>query len=173
MVVVAVLSSCGARVRREAALQTIAEADSLRAKGVLYSDTAKLNEAANALCHYTHRIEKAKALYYLGRNYSAEGKDDIAADCYINADRLRPDDPELLGRIISNMAYICAQQDKDSLAIIFREKAIAYFRIANDTLNYILSEMDQEDLEVVKTWRLNERHYGALQGLNKKETADK
>ena len=31
----------------------------------------------------------------------------------------------------------------------------------------------QEDLETIKDWRLNERHYGALQGLNKKETADK
>ena len=42
---------------------------------------------------------------------------------------------------------------------------------ANDTLDIILSEMDLNDIEIVKSWRLNERHYGALQGLNKKETA--
>ena len=33
--------------------------------------------------------------------------------------------------------------------------------------------MDREWLPVVKNWKLNERHYGALQGLNKSETAQK
>lgn len=41
------------------------------------------------------------------------------------------------------------------------------------TLNYILEETDQMWLPVEKSWRLNERHYGALQRLNKKETAEK
>lgn len=41
------------------------------------------------------------------------------------------------------------------------------------TLNIVLEEMDILWLPVVKTWRLNERHYGALQGLNKAETAAK
>jgi 2,3-bisphosphoglycerate-dependent phosphoglycerate mutase len=41
------------------------------------------------------------------------------------------------------------------------------------TLNITLEEMDLEWLPVVKSWRLNERHYGALQGLNKAETAAK
>ncbi len=36
-----------------------------------------------------------------------------------------------------------------------------------------LDRMDLMWLPVHKSWRLNERHYGALQGLNKKETADK
>ena len=44
---------------------------------------------------------------------------------------------------------------------------------ANDTLNYILKEMDEENIEIRKSWRLNERHYGALQGLNKDETREK
>jgi len=44
---------------------------------------------------------------------------------------------------------------------------------ANRTLELILKEMEEEDILVYKSWRLNERHYGALQGLNKKETADK
>jgi 2,3-bisphosphoglycerate-dependent phosphoglycerate mutase len=39
------------------------------------------------------------------------------------------------------------------------------------TLWIALDELDQMWLPVVKTWRLNERHYGALQGLNKAETA--
>ena len=39
------------------------------------------------------------------------------------------------------------------------------------TLNTTLNELDQLWLPVEKHWRLNERHYGALQGLNKAETA--
>ena len=38
---------------------------------------------------------------------------------------------------------------------------------------HALDQMDRTWLPIVKTWRLNERHYGALQGLNKAETAKK
>jgi 2,3-bisphosphoglycerate-dependent phosphoglycerate mutase len=41
------------------------------------------------------------------------------------------------------------------------------------TLNVILDEMDEAWVPVVKTWKLNERAYGGLQGLNKAETAAK
>src|ERR1700761_5362429 len=41
------------------------------------------------------------------------------------------------------------------------------------TLNIALGEMDRLWLPVEKDWRLNERHYGDLQGLNKAETAKK
>jgi 2,3-bisphosphoglycerate-dependent phosphoglycerate mutase len=41
------------------------------------------------------------------------------------------------------------------------------------TLWLALDEMDLLWIPVYKTWRLNERHYGALQGLNKAETAQK
>ena len=44
---------------------------------------------------------------------------------------------------------------------------------ANDTLKYILEELGEQDIPVKKSWRLNERHYGALQGLNKDETKEK
>jgi 2,3-bisphosphoglycerate-dependent phosphoglycerate mutase len=40
------------------------------------------------------------------------------------------------------------------------------------TAELALAEMGLEYLPVKRSWRLNERHYGALQGLNKKETAD-
>ena len=42
---------------------------------------------------------------------------------------------------------------------------------ATRTLWHVLDEMDRTWLPVVNSWRLNERHYGALQGLNKTETA--
>ena len=44
---------------------------------------------------------------------------------------------------------------------------------AEDTLTYILKEMNEEDIEIRRSWKLNERHYGALQGLNKDETRKK
>jgi len=46
-------------------------------------------------------------------------------------------------------------------------------RRAIRTLWIILDEMDRMWIPVEKSWRLNERHYGALQGLNKSETAAK
>lgn len=49
----------------------------------------------------------------------------------------------------------------------------SYLKRAIHTLNLALAEMDREWLPIVKTWKLNERHYGALQGLNKAETAAK
>ncbi len=39
------------------------------------------------------------------------------------------------------------------------------------TLNFVLDELDLQWIPVRKEWRLNERHYGALTGLNKAETA--
>jgi 2,3-bisphosphoglycerate-dependent phosphoglycerate mutase len=41
------------------------------------------------------------------------------------------------------------------------------------TLGIVLDELDQLWIPVVKSWRLNERHYGDLQGLDKAETAAK
>lgn len=49
----------------------------------------------------------------------------------------------------------------------------SYLKRAIHTLNHVLDEMDRAWLPVIKTWKLNERHYGALQGLNKSETAEK
>eukprot|EP00984_Skeletonema_dohrnii_P036540 scaffold37615_cov155-Skeletonema_dohrnii-CCMP3373.AAC.2 len=41
------------------------------------------------------------------------------------------------------------------------------------TLWLVLEEMDLMYIPIINTWRLNERHYGGLQGLNKQETVDK
>ena len=49
----------------------------------------------------------------------------------------------------------------------------SYLKRAIHTLNLTLDEMDRAWLPVIKSWKLNERHYGALQGLNKSETAEK
>ena len=44
---------------------------------------------------------------------------------------------------------------------------------AQDTLKYILEELDETNIEIKESYKLNERHYGALQGLNKDETRKK
>lgn len=49
----------------------------------------------------------------------------------------------------------------------------SFLKRAIHTLNLALEEMDREWLPVTKAWQLNERHYGALQGLNKADTAAK
>lgn len=49
----------------------------------------------------------------------------------------------------------------------------SYLKRAIHTLQIVLDNMDRNWLPVIKSWRLNERHYGALQGLNKAETAAK
>lgn len=49
----------------------------------------------------------------------------------------------------------------------------SYLKRAIHTLQTALAQMDRDWLPVTKSWRLNERHYGALQGLNKAETAEK
>lgn len=55
----------------------------------------------------------------------------------------------------------------------FAEAYTSYLKRAVKTLNNILDKLDEDWIPVYKTWRLNEKHYGALQGLNKAETAAK
>ena len=62
--------------------------------------------------------------------------------------------------------------------VLMREEGLRFdaahtsvLKRAIHTLNLALETMGQDWLPVTKTWRLNERHYGALQGLDKAETA--
>ena len=48
----------------------------------------------------------------------------------------------------------------------------SFLKRAQDTLTLILKEL-KLDIPIIKTYKLNERHYGALQGLNKDETRKK
>lgn len=55
----------------------------------------------------------------------------------------------------------------------FDKAYTSYLKRAVKTLNCVLDRMDQDWIPVEKSWRLNEKHYGDLQGLNKSETAAK
>ena len=56
---------------------------------------------------------------------------------------------------------------------VFDKAYTSYLKRAVKTLNNVLDRMDQDWIPVEKSWRLNEKHYGALQGLNKSETAER
>ena len=71
------------------------------------------------------------------------------------------EEAKLAGKTLKDAGY-----DFDICYTSFLKRAI-------HTLNIALDEMDRAWLPVVKSWKLNERHYGALQGLNKSETAEK
>jgi 2,3-bisphosphoglycerate-dependent phosphoglycerate mutase len=65
-------------------------------------------------------------------------------------------------------------------ALVLKEKDYAFdvgfaswLKRGIRTLEIFLQTLEQTNIPVVKDWRLNERHYGALQGLNKPETAQK
>ncbi len=55
----------------------------------------------------------------------------------------------------------------------FTQAFTSYLKRAVKTLNNVLDVMDLDWIPVEKSWRLNEKHYGMLQGLNKAETAEK
>lgn len=65
------------------------------------------------------------------------------------------------GRILKEKGYV------------FGKAYTSYLKRAVKTLNVVLDQMDQDWIPVEKNWRLNEKHYGNLQGLNKAETAAK
>ena len=56
---------------------------------------------------------------------------------------------------------------------VFDQAYVSVLKRAIRTLWIVLDEMDAMWLPVAHSWRLNERHYGSLQGLNKSETAAK
>ncbi|HRS01344.1 MAG TPA: 2,3-diphosphoglycerate-dependent phosphoglycerate mutase [Bacteroidota bacterium] len=69
-------------------------------------------------------------------------------------------------------AKIAAQKLKEA-NFTFDIAFTSVLKRAINTLGIILTEMDLLWIPVIKSWRLNERHYGAFQGLNKSEMAAK
>jgi 2,3-bisphosphoglycerate-dependent phosphoglycerate mutase len=56
---------------------------------------------------------------------------------------------------------------------VLQKAYTSYLKRAVKTLNQVLDVMNLDWIPVEKSWRLNEKHYGMLQGLNKSETAEK
>jgi 2,3-bisphosphoglycerate-dependent phosphoglycerate mutase len=73
------------------------------------------------------------------------------------------------GRVEARQAGQLLKNEKYEFDFVFT----SVLKRAIRTLWTVLDETDQMWLPVVKSWRLNERHYGSLQGLNKIETTEK
>jgi len=59
------------------------------------------------------------------------------------------------------------------MGFVFKYAYTSCLKRAIKTLNILLEEMDLLWIPVEKSWRFNEKHYGMLQGLNKRETVEK
>lgn len=66
-----------------------------------------------------------------------------------------------------------AGRDMAKAGFKFQSAYTSFLKRAIKTLWLALEEMDQMYIPVSNTWRLNEKHYGMLTGLNKSETAEK
>ena len=127
------------------AKEVIATADNLdQTEHLIYDDTAALGKSIRCLDNPFGRVLMSntlgKAYYYMGRNLIDKyGRINQAAECYIMADRLQINDPIYRGRVNSCMGYICAQNNNDSLALIFYELASKHFQESGNEWYYIQS----------------------------------
>ncbi len=80
-------------------------------------------------------------------------------------------DVDLSDRGVSEAHFAAELLKKDGYT--FDLTFTSYLKRSIKTLWIVLEDLDMMWLPEYKTWRLNERHYGALQGLNKAETAKK
>ncbi len=71
-------------------------------------------------------------------------------------------------------------KEADNAGKLLKEKGYSFdiaftsvLKRANETLYHILDQLGERDIPIKYSYKLNERHYGALQGLNKQETAEK
>ncbi len=138
LLVVALFSSC----QWHEADAVVAMADSIDQNyHVIYNDTVALRKAIhtlnNPLGRTFRRSTLGKAFYYMGRNleddYSQVAR---AAECYVAADWLKIDDPIYRGRVNSCMAGICRDYNKDSLSLVFYERAHQEFTTSDDEWYY-------------------------------------
>lgn len=93
---------------------------------------------------------------------------EVKINIIINARRFL----HLISLVGKNEAVSAGKALKDA-GYIFDVAHTSVLTRAQETLKSILKEIGQENLPVCKTWRLNERHYGGLTGMNKAETAAK
>ena len=138
---ICICTSC----RWQEAKEVIAVADSLdQTEHVIYDDTAALGKSIRCLDNPFGRVLMSntlgKAYYYMGRNLDDKyGRINQAAECYIMADRLQINDPIYRGRVNSCIGYICAQNNSDSLALIFYERSSKHFEKSDNEWRFAQS----------------------------------
>ena len=137
------------------AKEVIATAERMdKTEYVIYDDTAALGRTIRSLDNPLGRLVMSntlgKAYYYMGRNLEDSYQQiAAAAECYIEADRLEIDDPIYRGRVNSCMGNICAQNNEnDSLALIFCERASEHFQESSDKWYYVQLLLDRSEFNI-------------------------
>ena len=145
-----ICSSC--QWREAKAVITLA--DSLdQSQHLIWEDTATLAQTIRQLDNPLGRLfmhsTLGKAYYYMGRNLEDKYQQVAeAAECYIEADRLHIDDPIYRGRVNSCMGYICAQNNNDSLALIFYERANKDFQKSGEEWYCAQTLLDRSEFNI-------------------------
>ena len=109
-----------------------------------------------------HRLEKMKKLVLL-RHGESQWNLENRFTGWTNVDLTKKGEKE------ARSAGIILKQEGFKFDVVYT----SVLKRANRTMDLCLNEMGLDNIQVNYSWRLNERHYGALQGLNKAETASK
>lgn len=165
-IILLVLCSCAitACTSWQDAKNTIATADRWDTEDhILYNDTLALGQAIDRLDNPIGRLLLSDALgrahYYMGRNLSMNDQILEATTHYVAADRRKISNPIYRGRVNSCMAHICKQNENDSLALIFFERANSAFHESGNEWYYAQTLLDVSEFEV------NMHHYAAADSL--------
>ena len=130
--------------RIDEAERTLTMADSLRAAGQAYNDSLRLSEAFQTFRarRLSYPDEYARIGYYYGRHLRAAGDYPAAMQAFIAATHaysylpFHSPDYEILGRVYSNMAYMCQQSENYELAFEIYAKSANMFEQANNFKAY-------------------------------------
>ena len=130
--------------RIDEAERTLTMADSLRAAGQAYNDSLRLSEAFQIFRarRLSYPDEYARIGYYYGRHLRAVGDYPAAMQAFIAATHAYSYLPfhspnyEILGRVYSNMAYMCQQSENYELAFEIYAKSANMFEQANNFKAY-------------------------------------
>ena len=131
------LCACSPRALHEAQ-DVVAQADSLRAEGQLYTDSARLAQACSTLGHRQlfYPTEYTHACYHYGRLLREQDNPVDAMQAFIHATHTRTRDYHILGRVYSNMGDMCHLAGEFALSYDMFEKSADCFLQNADTLSY-------------------------------------
>ncbi len=131
------LLACSPRALHEAQ-GVVAQADSLRAEGQMYSDSIQLAYAYVTLDKWQllYPTDYAHSCYHYGRLLRESDNPVDAMKCFINATHTRTHDYHVLGRIYSNIGDLCHLTGEYSLSYDMFEQSANMFLKNGDTINY-------------------------------------
>ena len=137
LLICAGMSSCSLSDFHEARA-IVAEADSLRAEGMMCSDSIGLAEAYETLgkWQWCYADEYAHACYHYGRLLRDKDNPVTAMQCFINATHSRTHDYHILGRVYSNMGTLCHLAEEYPLSYDMYERCSEMFLRNGDSLLY-------------------------------------